>query len=257
MKKDFFKAERFINLLLRNFSMNYKSWLIGLAAVVGIFIGIATLTLIFNKSDSNFWIESYKNQSTFAFMLIGLIFASTSFPELKSPAKSLQYLSLAASNFEKFLASYLTSTLVYIIASTAAYTFGSIIISLISMLFFSGSFQIFNPFETNFLNLIFIFVNLHAIFFLGSVYFKNYAFFKTILVMFIINIITNIWTAVWAFILFKTGDYVSVGEIYFNSDFFFDITKFETIKKIFISLWIIFSLFLITTAYIRFKEKEV
>jgi len=257
MKKDFFKIERFINLLLRNLSMNYKSWLIALSAVIGTFVGIAILTLIFNKSDSNIWIVSYKSQSTFAFILIGLIFAAASFPELKNPARSLQYLSLAASNFEKFIVSYITGTFIYIIASVAAYTLGSVIISLISMLFFGGSFLIFNPFEYDFLKLLFIFLNLHAIFFLGSIWFKNYAFFKTILSMFVLNIITNIWAGVWAFILFKTGDFVGIVGVYFKYDFFLDITIFQTLKTIFMTAWIVFSLFLITTAYIRFKEKEV
>ena len=184
-------------------------------------------------------------------------FAAASFPELKSPAKSLQYLSLAASNFEKFIASYITGTFFYIIVSAALYTLGSILISIISMLFFGGSFSIFNPFEYNFLNIIFLFLNLHAIFFLGSIWFKSYAFFKTILVMFILNIATNIWTVLWAFILFKTGDFVGIVGVYFRYDFFLDVTIFQTLKTIFMTAWILISLFLITTAYIRFKEREV
>lgn len=257
MKKDIFNVERFINLILRNLALDYKSWLTSIASVVGAFIGIAVLGMIFSSSSSSNWISSYQTQVSIAFMIMGLIFASYSFAELKTPTKSLQYLSLAASNLEKFLVAYLFGTVFYILVSAAAYSFGSIVISVISMLFFNGSFEIYNPFSNEFLKILFMFLNLHAIFFLGSIWFKSNAFFKTILSMFVINIITISWVSFLTFLMFNKQKSMYLDGFSFNFYFLNNLTNIETIKSILLVFWVLVSIFLIYTAYIRFKEKEV
>jgi len=254
MKTDLFNSSRFGLLLKRQIILNYKTWLTALISVGGAIIFIAFLNLVFSQDNS--WISIFDSLGVVAFFITGLVFASLSFSEMGTYSKSLQYITLPASMFEKFTASWLLTSMGYVIFSTFTLLVSSAFMGFISLVAFKGEFLMFNPFTSQYGNAILAYFIAHTIFFLGAVWFKKAAFFKTLLTMFVINIITNTWFFAWVMIVinpFKMALEMNNTYIPFQS-----FTGIESVIQFWvITFSILISVILLITAWIRFKEREV
>jgi hypothetical protein len=252
MKTEIFNNQRFVLLLQRQILFLYKPWLVSLIAVAGSIMFIAFLVIIGAQNDG--WIVVYKNLSMVAFVIMGAIFASRSFSEMGTLTKSLQYITLPATLFEKFFVSWLVSSVMYVAVFLSIFIIGSAFMSFTSILLNGGSFLLLDPFNSEFANVLFAFFVLHTCFFLGAVWFKKGAFFKTLLSMFIVNIILNAWTVSFFLIIIRPLKFFNVG----NNLVFQHIVMAETSIKQYITVYIaLLSLFLLFIAWVRFNEREV
>lgn len=254
MKTEFFQFQRFFLLLKRQSVLNYKTWFTALISVGGAIIFFATLSLVANQDDG--WLSVFQSLGTLAFFVTGLVFASLAFNEMGTHVKSLQYITLPATLFEKFFAMWLLTSVAYFVLATFTLVISSAFVGMLSVLIFKGNFLIFNPFTSEYGETAIAYFMLHSAFFLGAVWFKKAAFFKTLLTMFVLNIITNAWLFVWVMILINPFKMLTqYNNVYFPVEMFAGMEKILVFwVKIFV---VLLSLIFLITAWFRFKEREV
>jgi len=254
MKTEIFNIERFGLLLRRQITLNIKSWLIALISVAGFIMFIAFLRMISTLNDG--WITLFNNLGVIAFFITGIVFTSLSFSEMGTYSKSLQYITLPASRFEKYITAWILSFVFFILLSVIFLVASSAIMGVVSVLTIKGNFLVFNPFtKTNAEILLAYFVG-HSMYFLGAAWFRKAAFFKTLLTQFVVQIILNIWIYLWVFII------INPFKMFVNSsNTFINFTSFggnETMyKQLMIGFFIVMSVVFIITSWVRFKEREV
>jgi hypothetical protein len=112
---------------------------------------------------------------------VGLIFTSTIFADLHHPLQRFHYLTLPCSNLERFLSRYLLSGPLYYVYVLVAYAIFDGLAGWISQALIGMSAQPFAPFEPRMRELTLYYFALHALFFGGAIYFRSYAFIKTML----------------------------------------------------------------------------
>ncbi len=254
MNRELFNQDRFGLLFRRQVNLYMKSWIIALIAISGSLIFISLLLM--TASSGQVWFETFKTLGVIAFFITGLIFTSNSFSEMGTYSRSLQYITLPATHFEKFAVGWFMSSVIYILFSVVALVFASAFAGLLSLLLFKGEFVVFNPFVTKGAEVILAYFIAHSAFFLGAAWFRRAAFFKTLLVMIIFNTTINILFVIMAFVIFKPFEMLSDAQSFYMP--FDAFTKLEPIVRN--SVFVYFSLLAIVftiTAWVRFKEREV
>ncbi len=254
MKTEIFNMSRFGLLIRRQSLLHSNSWIIALVSVAGSIIFIAFMSLIFSRNDS--WISSFNSFGVIAFFITGLVFASLSFSEMGTYTRSLQYVTLPASRFEKFFAAWLISSVFYFIAATIMLMFSSAFVGLLSVLIFKGNFLMFQPFTMKFAETALAYFIAHSIFFLGAAWFRKAAFFKTLLTIFILNIITQVWWFIWIVIIINPFRMIMNKDIMFLPPEHF-ITLEPMIKNTLIGTFVMLAVIFLITSWVRFKEREV
>jgi hypothetical protein len=109
-----FSRERFTMLFRSSFLINRKLITITLAGVAGTFF-VSLLLLQKLTGFSNWHQQGYLATFLVFFLLLGAVYSSLSFPSFRSGVKSVNYLMLPASTFEKFLFELTTRVLAFII----------------------------------------------------------------------------------------------------------------------------------------------
>jgi len=252
MKTETFNTNRFILLLRRQQMLMAKSWIIALSAMIGAIIFIAFLNLITAQNDA--WLNVFDKFGVFAFVVMGLVIASTAFSEMGTYARSLQYITLPASRFEKFFAAWLSTSVIYIITATIALIIGSIIMAVLSVIIFDGNFILFNPITIRYAEAVLAFFVAHTAFFLGAVWFRKVVFFKTLLTMFVINVINNIWIGIWVMLIINPFKLALGSDSYMQETTIF---SEPYLKYYVIGYFVLISVFFLYVAWLRFKEREV
>jgi len=241
-------------LLQRQFNLDAKTWLTGIASLASILFFFSIIRLLFEKNNA--WIETIEQFGVGIVLIAGFVFTSRGFANVNNKVKSMQYLILPASIFEKFFTIWLITSVCYMLTSTFMLITVSFLISIIGTLFFNLEFIVFNPFTNNYGTALLVYILFHSLFFLGAIYFKKHHFFKTILSMFAINMLLSIWFVFLTYILFNTDGNFSFDYFHFSNTIFVD--TFETVmKRSLLIFWSVMSVYLYIVAYFRLTEKEV
>lgn len=109
-----FSLRRFMLLFKQSFMVNKKLIGISLAGLTGIIF----ISLVLFQSVSKFQIwNPGRSMATFQlfFFSLGIVYSSLSFPSFRSKEKTMFYLMLPASNFEKFIFEFLTRIIAFIL----------------------------------------------------------------------------------------------------------------------------------------------
>jgi len=173
-----FNPNRLWHLLKLEATTKNKRALIVFAAVLGILL-LYQFLLIYNRDhDAHNWINQM-----FGGVLIfaGLLYTSYSFKELTDNSTSMTYLTLPASNFEKFISKWLFSTVGFYVVYLIGYSIFAFIglNAAETLLEFKG--ESYAPFaDENWICTKVYFV-VSSIFLLGAITFKNYHAPKTVL----------------------------------------------------------------------------
>lgn len=241
-----FSFDRFTLLCKRIFALNKTSWLIGFASVIGFLLVIWFLPILFSQTPwHNYTIESLLPAALFFFSAGGLFITSALFDELHSPTKAFQNLTLPATAFEKLLSGWTITTIIYTLVSLVIYFLLTLIIQLITAftLTVDLSIYLFNPLEFDLPELVLSYYYYHSIFLLGAVYFVKNNFLKTLLT--IILVVTTF--------IFFTGIlfFISAGTIAFQ------FSTDDMSAGVVHTISILFSLFMLTIAWIRLKNRQV
>lgn len=236
------EIDRLINFIKRQYVLNITSLVIGAAAVFGSLLMISELVGYFSPQSITNLIHLY----LFTFILCGLIFSSRAFNELHNPQKGYAFLTLPVSTLEKFIGSWLLTSLFY-----------TIIFSLVCLLIYSLACMTGNRmdafseiFNGDVLKKIATFLVMQSIFFLGSLYFRNNNFLKTILSLFLFTVIVSIYSGILGWLVLKG-----------NSPMGFGINSTEiagsAIKLIKVGFYFLLGPFMLIVSYYRLKERQI
>lgn len=254
MTTEFFNFNRFISLLNRQITLNLKTWMIAIGSIGGLLIFISFMMLI-RGAEHNI-MNMYKTFGVVAFFITGLVFSSMSFSEMGTYSKSLQFITLPASRFEKYFTSWFISYALFFLLSLVSLVVFSMISSLLSVSIFHGTFEVINPFTKELGEIMIGYFCAHAVFFLGSVWFKKSAFFKTLLTGFVVQTVANIWGLIWGFALLKPNQFDNFQDSEF-SNFVIQMDGNGAIENYVIGFFVLFACILLIAGWERFKEREV
>jgi len=241
-----FSIPRFVQLCKRTVELNISSWLMGLAAVVGILLIIWFFPI---STGGNAWhgfrIESLLPAALFFFVVGGLFITSSLFNELHSPTTAFQHLTLPATALEKLLSAWIISTVLYTLASLVIYFLLTLIIQLITGLTTTAdlSIRLFYLLDFSIADSVVSYYYYHSIFLLGAVYFVKNNFLKTLLsIVLVVSTLIVITGLVF---------FVSAGTLAFQ------FSTDDLGSGVIHTISILFSLFMLTFAWIRLKNRQV
>ncbi len=182
MKMGFFDPRRFGQLLLRDFANGYRGWLIAAAAVAGTVIVLSALTVLgISRGGSGGASALHVGLYIQLLFLGGFISTSFAFREVRQNGAGIFYVTLPASQFEKFASKLLVTSLGYALGSLLFYTATAAVSEGINHAIFGAGNGFFNPFDLAILRAAGIYLLAQSVFLLGSIWFKKLAFVRTVL----------------------------------------------------------------------------
>ncbi|MBE9468795.1 MAG: hypothetical protein IMY72_10835 [Bacteroidetes bacterium] len=249
---------------LRNLFLFIKRYIFINKKKLSIEFGSVSATIIAILMFTAYNTNSYNSDillSTFLpiFFLGGLIFTSSSFKELHDPKSSCSFLTFPISTLEKLTGLWLTTSVLFSVASIATIYIIHILVSILSSQLFDFQLQIDNIFVAELFKKVASYIVFQSIFLLGAIYFRKNNFLKTILSIFIVFTIYAILTGLAGRILFS--DYVGNHGFSFNTDnvspnIIFSLKN--TISQILnFSYWYLTAPFFLIISYFRLKERQI
>jgi hypothetical protein len=180
-----FNMQRFLGLLIKQTRENYKTYLLSLAVMAGILSILMGFAVYANEG-----VLPIRMQSAFFinFLLFsGAIFTSMIFSDLGDKKKAIPVLTLPVSNFERYLVGWLYSFVIFqVVFVITFYLIDFILISVGSTDLLIKNSLLGTTGEDTELKMAFtVYVFIHAITFLGAIYFERMHFIKTAFVFFI------------------------------------------------------------------------
>jgi hypothetical protein len=177
-------VERVINprrlalLLRRDLAHGYRGLLTAGAAVGGAMLLLALLTMLGGPPAPGAFYASFYTSFLF---LGGCIYSSGMFREVHKAGRGAFYLVLPATGLEKFLSKLLLSSVGFAAASLLLIGLVSAMSELVCRALFKTGHGFFNPVAPENLKAAGVYLLAQSAFFLGSVWFRKSAFFKTVL----------------------------------------------------------------------------
>ncbi|MBN1181744.1 MAG: hypothetical protein JXB49_05605 [Bacteroidales bacterium] len=246
---DIFDLNRFQLFFRRHLFLNYKGMLTAFSAISGALIVIAVLTSIGSGILDQ---ESFIVISYVSLFLGGAIITSVSFSEMHKPEKSIQYLSLPASAFEKIFSTWLTTTVIFLFVAVAFFYAAWYVASTLAFFLTDSSFVAINFFNAALWKIIGIYFVVQPVFFLGAIYFKGYNFLKTLLALFVISVFQSMFQTLMGLFIFGSPKFFESSS--WDGLGYLEDTLLPIIK---IFGFYVLPTFLLIVSYIRFKEREV
>lgn len=251
-RNNIFDLKRLFLLLRRQVFSNLKNLLIAFGGVSGFLLFITLLVAFFNPDALAGLSGLY-----FSVMFVGgYIFTSNIYAELHSIQRSYNYLTLPVSVTERLVSGWLITGVLFPIASLLTMT----LIVLLSNLIIHFAIDI-SPvqgvFSSNGMNAWKSYLITQSVFLLGAAYFRKNNFLKTILALFLIVFVLNVYTGLlgWALLGFKDG-FITLNEHTISSNLENIFTNLIPSIFTFIYHWLVIPFFLITT-WFALKERQV
>ncbi|MFO7798519.1 MAG: hypothetical protein R6V22_02030 [Rhodohalobacter sp.] len=198
-----FSKERFLQVVKRFWVLNQKKWLIGFAGGIGILILVFLLNSFGNISDMTSSTNTFTGLAVVGLGLTlykygGYFLTSGIFNELGKKSSASQMLTLPASTFEKFLAGWFLTYLLYTVVVVGLLYVIGIVLGINPILTSQQlSDPVVNMSNVYFLDALLTFTALHSVFFLGSIYFDGNNFLKTLLSIVLFFIAIGILTVIF------------------------------------------------------------
>ncbi len=183
--------------------------------------------------------------------IMGILVAGLAFPNLRTKEKTISYLSLPASHFEKFLAEFLLTTICFVVAYVALFYLFNILVVWGSQLYDINA-ELLNidnllkNSDKKISEIIFTFFIFQIIFFIGAITFKKAPPMKTAFFLFIAGAALSVYLGVLAKILI--GSNVIGPNNFFEDYTWAKIGKYGFYYALTPILWIV--------AFLKIKEKE-
>ena len=177
--KNFFYLPRFWLLLKMELYRSRKAVLMTIVIALGLHFFIDLL--LSPVLSPNRVIYEHSQNYSFSLILGGLILSSLAFNDLSNTLRRYHYLTLPASNLEKFTSMWLLTTVGWIIGFTIIYTLYTMVANIIGALLFSYmDFRAYDPLNRFSINAVQYYFVLQGVFLVGATHFKGYVFPKTL-----------------------------------------------------------------------------
>ncbi len=133
----------------------------------------------------------------------GFVFTSNIFSELHSTQRSIPFLTLPVSSFERFANSWLLTAIIYPLLALLVFTLIIFLSHLIlGINFENGAFSAVWSAEA--IKIVWIYVITQSIFLFGAIYFRKHNFIKTLLSLFVIPNIIGLFLFIAGYLVFGT-----------------------------------------------------
>ena len=251
-----FNIRRFSQLFVNYTIANYRAYLMSF----GVLIGILFLVMIYASAENKFILseEARKMFFTIFIFLGGAIFTTGIFSNLSDKRKSIAFLMLPASNFEKFLVAWLYSFVVFQLVYVAGFYLVDLVVMSLGKRPTGGSTVMDFGADFHYHTLLLAFAWVHSMAFFGAIFFRKLHFIKTafsVFVLILLVVILNKLSIDW-----MMGASVETGEP------FGSLTIYEGKKSYFLErsemIWVVpyltasIALLLWVGAYFKLKETE-
>lgn len=265
---NYFNLKRFGLLFLKEVWINKKNIPIMFFSLIILFL-LLDFSLLNEFFEKKFLLR-HSELYPFVVLIYCMVITSTSFAELNSSDRKIDFMMLPASAEEKFLVKLFYTSVVFIIISIAALSISALIVEAIRIILKSEVLfkRILYLYPTYMLlSFVKTYIALHAIFFLGAVFFKKLEFGKTILAILTITAAAVLYLLILNYVpVFKNVISQKVILAQFgivDSQLSADSMKNSIgfFRQVIHDLYFVFSYILPFvfwgTAYLRFKEEEV
>lgn len=244
MTQDNFNISRLSHFIQRQVALNLTPMLIAAGGIFGLLLVVSVFTAYVDPVD----IREISAFYMVTLFIGGFIFTSRIFSELNSPQKSYFYLTLPVSTLEKVIGSWVLSSPVYVVV----FSIGIFIVYLItSLVAGTNHASISDIFNTSYFKIIGIYMVLQTVFFLGAAYFRNYNFLKTLLALFILQVIIGSYGGLLGWMLF--GGNLQSEDFSGSFQYFVEHTVPQIAHVFF---WYLLALFLLVVSYFSLKERQ-
>jgi len=256
-----FDLQRFLKLLSKQTKENYKTYLLALAVMAGI-LSLLMGTVVYGNHGR----LEVRVQSAFFinFLLFsGAIFTSMVFADLGDKKKAIPFLTLPVSNFERFLVGWVYSFVIFQVVFTLAFYLIDFILITIGNAdpLIKNSLLGFSTDNTELAISFMVYTAIHAIAFLGSVYFERLHFIKTAFVFFIFVIAIVLINQPFTEMLFDDMEGVKgvpfIGVNIRTNHQAFMLNPDRTANTITGVMAVAVTILLWTAAFFKLKEKQV
>ncbi len=257
MRDTHFDLNRFWHLVRNDLFANFRSLLVAGGASIGLLLFINFFSMLGG--------EVLVLPVFYCLMLFigGYIITSLAFNDLHDPQRSYVYLTLPASNVEKFFSKLLLTSVGYIVAAMVLYFLFSVVMSLMNLVIFGESYPLFNPFDKVVWICNGVYFVTQSVFLLGAAFFRKNALIKTLLTIWLISTSVSIFAGImfritfWDF--FDGWHFINENFIFSSIDLDQQLTDFFTgfgELMAFIFKWVMAPVLWFVT-YMRLKETEV
>jgi hypothetical protein len=250
-----------MTLLMRNeIALNTKT----IATVIGAVFGLLLLVNVASVRSSGEW-EFHLVFFPLVLLIGGHIITSMSFRELHNKQKGYTFLTLPASQGEKYLSKLFITSIGYTAAVVCLYLIFSLLATGITELFFNRSHGVFNPFHHLMWRTIGIYIATHSVTFFCAVFFKRLQLLNEVLWLNILGIGFGVIAVLLAKLVFWNwfpGFFTSINFDHINivdpakqdalMSFFQGLLRFTEILFYYIA-----PVFFWITGYFRLRETEV
>lgn len=191
----------------------------------------------------------------------GFLVSANAFRDLSNDKSAGSWLMLPATTLEKYTSRLFLTSIGYLMGTTMIYFVISVVSELINQMMFGFAHDFFNPFNDVVLKSAAIFIVLQSIFLLGAIYFRRFAFIKTVLFLLLVFlalvfllIISMKWILGGHFSVLSDGGISALGNI-LAGEWLTQVK--ETLKWMLRFLfWVLLAPFCWVTGYFRLKEFE-
>ncbi|RAJ37005.1 hypothetical protein [Pedobacter cryoconitis] len=255
-----FSFQRFFKLLNKHTREHYKAYLISTAVLIGILSLMLGFTAYLGGGSLD-----VKAQFAYFFIfmfLSGTIFTSMVFADLSDKKRSIPALTLPVSNFERFFVGWVYSYLIFQVIFVTCYLIVDSLVIYLGNVNPNVKNELFSVVEgkNKFMIAFLIYGLLHAIAFLGAVFFEKLHFIKTAFVIFIMLGALQLINVPLISFFFKTNARmqpifagVSLQE---RNDYYF-ISPTDQSFAVLITMFLAVSIVLWAAAFFKLKEKQV
>ena len=254
-KSNYFNFNRLFMLMYRQLRLKFNSILITTGAFAGIII-VVNLLSMFSCHCNEICQQLYSSLSLPMFFVLGMVFTSKIFDELHSPSKSCFYLTLPVSNTERLAASWLLSSVIYLIWWILAIFIINILISVLGFFLLNISFSWINMFSRHSMTVFGSYMVTQSVFLFGAIYFRKNNLIKTVFALFLIGLAISMLTSFSGLLIFGHGMNFSITNESNISDSMlpYFINLGEVMKYLY---WIGVLPFFLLLSYISLKERQV
>ncbi|MDB5090569.1 MAG: hypothetical protein JWR09_4563 [Mucilaginibacter sp.] len=252
-----FNAKRFGLLFIKQLTEHYKTYLMGLAVLIGVMLVGGGFLVYLMPEPINLGTQTVL--FVCIYFLAGTIFTSTIFADVSDRKKAIAYLTLPASNFEKFIVGWVFSYVIFSLVYTGS--FYLILMLLLNLKHWPNQHvEVFNVFVEPAPMLFVVFSFLHGVALWGAIFFEKLHFIKTAFCFFIsIIVLTLINTS---FIEALINHEIRPATPFSNIELIDNnrnvaITGMRENDTLVVCILFIVALIFWTAAYYRLKEKQV
>jgi hypothetical protein len=255
-----FSSQRFFKLLSKHTREQYKTYLISTAVL----IGILSLMLGFTAylSGGELGVRAQIAYFYIFLFLSGTIFTSMVFADLSDKKKSIPALTLPVSNFERFFVGWVYSYLIFQVVFVICYFIVDSIVIQVGNINPNVKNELFSVIDdkNKFLIAFLIFGLLHAVAFLGAIFFEKLHFIKTAFTIFILLGALQLINVPLISFFFKTNarmQPIFAGVSLQEKDNYYFINPVDQSYAILITMFLAVSIVLWAAAFFKLKEKQV